>query len=154
MPTNLIKPLPIDKQAKKKAGGPHAADPGQKKRQVVIEIGKVRIRAELAQTMTAERFWFALPIYSAAEPWGDSIHFETHVESGRERGARVNGILGEIYYWAEDDRVIIAYGPTPISRPGEIRLPRPCNVLAKALDDVRILKNASPGEKVSVTALK
>ena len=154
MPTNLIRRASDDGQAKKKLASPHAKKPTSKPRQILIEIGSARIRAKLADTMTAERFWFALPIFSSVEPWGESIHFETHVETGRERGARINGVLGEIYYWAEDDRVIIAFGPTPISRPGEIRLPRPCNVLAHALDDVRILKNASPGEKVSVTALK
>ena len=154
MPTNLIKPLRTGKPAKRKKAGPQAKKSPLIERQIVIEAGKARLRAKLVPSMTAERFWVALPIFSAVEPWGDSIHFETHVESGRDRGARINGILGEIYYWAEEDRVIIAYGPTPISRPNEIRLPRPCNVLAHALDDVQILKNTMPGEKVSVKALK
>lgn len=48
--------------------------------------------------------------------------------------------------------VLIAFGRTPISRPGEMRLPGPCNVWAKALDDVTPLKDVASGEKVSVTA--
>ena len=91
-----------------------------------------------------------LPFLAAAEPWGDAIHFETYVETGRDRGAVVNGRPGEIYFWAEDDRIIIPFGPTPISRPGEIRLPRPCNPIALALDDLNVLKRARPGEMVTV----
>jgi hypothetical protein len=60
--------------------------------------------------------------------------------------------LGDICFWVEDDRVIIAFGPTPISRPGELRLPRPCNLWARAIDDVGVLKAVRPGERVSVTS--
>ena len=94
--------------------------------------------------------WAALPLFSTAETWGDSLHFETPIETGRERGARLSGKIGEIYFWADDDRVLIVFGPTPISRPDEIRLPRPCNVLARTSDDVRALKVVTPGEKVSI----
>ena len=101
---------------------------------------------------TADRIWSTLPIYSTAETWGQSLHFETPVETGRDRTARTLAQPGDICFWSEDDRILIAFGPTPISRPGEIRLPRPCNIWAKALDDVTPLKDVSPGEKVSVTA--
>jgi hypothetical protein len=60
--------------------------------------------------------------------------------------------IGDIFFWVEDDRVLIPFGTTPISRPGEIRLPRPCNVWAKAIDDVAPLKVVAAGEKVSMTA--
>lgn len=121
-------------------------------RRILIKAGRVILRAELLSTPTADRLWAALPLHCTAETWGESLHFETPVGTGRERGARLNCAAGDICYWCEDDRVIIAYGPTPISRRHEIRLPSPCNVWAKALDDVRVLKTVRPGEKVSVTA--
>jgi hypothetical protein len=120
---------------------------------VLIKAGRVAIRAELLETETANRIWTALPLFSTAETWGNSIHFETPVETGRERGARANSEAGDICFWTEDDRIIIGFGPTPISKPGEIRLPRPCNIWAKAMDDVTLLKTVVPGEKVSVTAV-
>ena len=122
-------------------------------RRVLITAGRVSIRAELLATATAERIWAALPLFSTAETWGDCIHFETPVETGRESGARAGSALGDICFWSEDDRILIAFGPTPISKAGEIRLPQPCNVWARALDDVGGLKAVTPGEKVSVTAL-
>jgi hypothetical protein len=150
MPTNIlrsrassIRPRP----AKRAAGAPGP------KRRVLIKAGRVAIRAELLDTETAERIWTALPLFSTAETWGNSVHFETPVETGRERGARANSEAGDICFWTEDDRIIIAFGPTPISRSGEIRLPRPCNIWAKAMDDVALLKTVAPGEKVSVTAV-
>jgi len=122
------------------------------KRRVEISAGKAKIRAQLLDTATADRVWQALPLHSTAQTWGEAIHFETHVETGREPTARTVVEPGEICYWVEDDRIIIAFGRTPISRPGECRLPRPCNLWARALDDVRVLKAVRPGEKVSVTA--
>jgi hypothetical protein len=146
MPTNILRHRAAPGR---KPGRP--VDAGQRRR-VVIEAGRAAIRAELLATPTADRIWAALPIFSTAETWGRAVHFETPVESGRERGARTLASPGDICFWVEDDRVLIVFGPTPISRPGEMRLPRPCNVWAKALDDVTLLKDVAPGEKVSVTA--
>lgn len=125
-----------------------------KDRRIVIDAGRAKVRAQLLDTPTADRLWHALPLYSTAQVWGACIHFETHAESGRERNARQFAELGDIYYWVEDDRVVIPFGPTPISRPGELRLPRPCNLWAHAIDDVGVLKVVRPGEKVSVTPAK
>ncbi len=150
MPTNLLR-------ARDKPGAGKQADPSTlpaTPRRVLIKAGRVSIRAELLDTATAARVWTALPLFSTAETWGTgAIHFETPVETGRERTARVNASAGDICYWIEEDRVIIAFGRTPISKAGEIRLPRPCNVWAKAMDDVASLSAVRPGEKVSLTAL-
>jgi hypothetical protein len=150
MPTNILRSRgnSISARPAKRPGGVPAA-----KRRVLIKAGRVSIRAELLDTETANRIWTALPLYSTAETWGNSIHFETPVETGRERGARANSEAGDICFWTEDDRIIIGFGPTPISKSGEIRLPRPCNIWAKAMDDVTLLKTVVPGEKVSVTAV-
>jgi hypothetical protein len=120
---------------------------------VLIRAGKVSLRAVLLDTPTADRIWAALPIHLTAETWGSSINFETPVETGRERAARAVSDPGEICFWSEDDRVIIGFGPTPLSRGHEIRLPRPCNVWANTQDDVTLLKTVAPGEKVSVAVI-
>ncbi len=85
--------------------------------------------------------------------WGRAIHFETPVDSGREPAAQALVGADDIGYWCEEDRVIIAFGATPISRPGERRLPTPCNIWAKALDDTSPLQSVVPGEKVVVSPL-
>lgn len=148
MPTNILR-----KQSGRGAAG--AAKQPQKARglrRIVLRVGRVTLRAELLDTLTAERIWGALPIHSTVETFGKAIHFEVPVESGRERGAKILAALGELYYWSEEDGIILAFGPTPISRPGQIRLPSPCNLWAKTLDDLSPLKNVTPGEKVSLSA--
>lgn len=149
MPTNLLREHNRGVRPDEDAARRRATPPG--KRRIVITAGHVKIRAQLLDTPTADRVWRAVPFYSKAEPWGQALHFETPVESGRERGARMLSEPGDIYFWVEDDRILIAFGRTPISRPGEMRLPRPCNLWARALDDVGVLKAVRPGEKVSVT---
>lgn len=117
---------------------------------VIIRAGKAVIRARLRDTTTAERIWTQLPIYSTAEIWGAAIHFETHTETGREPSARQTLKPGQIGYWVEDDRVIIGFGMTPISKAGEMRMPSPVNIWADALDDVAALVVVKPGERVAM----
>jgi uncharacterized protein len=151
MPTNLLR----DRNSSAVAGKARerrAVKPQD--RRILIRAGSAKFRAQLLDTPTADRVWQALPLHSTAETWGQAVHFETPIESGRERNARQIAAPGDICFWVEDDRIIIVFGPTPISRPGELRLPRPCNLWAQALDDVKVLKTVRPGEKVSVTPAK
>jgi hypothetical protein len=146
MPTNILRKR--NTPVRTGAEGPVRAA----RRCVLIKAGRTEIRAELLATATADRIWSALPLHGTAEKWGRSILFEVPIETGRDRTARTLAEVGDIFFWVEDDRVVIPFGATPISRPGEIRLPRPCNVWAKAMDDVAPLKEVASGEKVSMTA--
>ncbi len=146
MPTNILRHgsrKPLERASPPGAGGV---------RHILLRAGRVTLRLELLATPTADRIWAALPIYSTAETWGASLHFEIPVATGRERGAKINIAPGEICFWSEEHRVLVAFGPTPISGAGPIRLPSPCNVWAHALSDVGALAAVRPGEKVSISA--
>ncbi len=142
-PTNILRDGNTRPSARNR--GPRAA-----KREILVRAGTVAIRARLLDTPTADRIWSTLPIYSTAETWGRLVHFETPVETGREPGATWTLSAGQIAFWAEEDRVVVGFGPTPLSRLGEIRLQAPCNIWAVALDDVAALANVRPGERVAV----
>ena len=144
MPTNLLRRTP-DKRTR-------AASPSTAKRTAILKVGKASVRISLVPSRTADVIWHALPIYAFAETWGESIHFEVPVRSGRERGARLNAGPRDILFWADDDRVVFAWGPTPISRDHERRLMRPCNVWAEALDPLTAFAGTVPGAKVTLTA--
>ncbi len=146
MPTNILRG---DNVKPKTARRPRAQGEA---RQVLIRAGKVVVRARLFDTPTADLIWQQLPIYSTAETWGHAIHFETPVETGRDRAAKHSLKAGEIGYWTEDDRVIIGFGMTPISKAGEIRMPSPVNIWAVSLDDVAVFESVRPGERVSLLA--
>lgn len=119
-------------------------------REVLIRAGTVAIRARLLDTPTADRVWAALPIYGLAQTWGSEIYFKTEISADREAGARDVVRAGEIAFWPDGDAIAIGFGPTPVSKSGEIRLASPCNVWALALDDVRQLKAVYAGERVAV----
>lgn len=142
MPTDILR-----KRSDGAARAARATAPAAE-RIVVITAGRIVLRARLAATATADRIWTALPLYGVVEPWGDAIHFEVPVSSGRDRTARLQTSPGDICFWSDERRVLIAYGPTPISRPGEVRMPAPVNVFASALDDVGVLRDVRVGEKV------
>lgn len=148
MPTNILRKAADQRRPQATGGKRITAGP----RRAVLTAGKVSIRLELAETATADLVWGALPLHSTAETWGQAVHFETPLEAGRDRSAKINGVVGEIYFWIENDRIIVPFGPTPISRPGECRLPSPANVWARALDDVAALTGVRPGAKVSLIA--
>ena len=119
-------------------------------REIVIRAGNVAIRARLLETPTAERIWQALPIYASAQMWGHEVYFEAPVSTDAEPDAREVVSAGEIAFWPDGDAIAIGFGPTPVSRKGEIRLASPCNIWAMALDDVSQLKSVHAGEDVVV----
>ncbi|MGQ0673934.1 MAG: cyclophilin-like fold protein [Hyphomicrobium sp.] len=119
-------------------------------REVLIQAGRVAIRARLLDTPTADQIWQALPITADAKTWGREVYFEAPVASVREPGARDVVNAGEIVYWPDGDSIAIGFGPTPLSRKGEIRLASRCNIWAMALDDVTQLRGVYAGERVTV----
>jgi hypothetical protein len=119
-------------------------------REILIRAGKVSIRARLLKTPTAERIWAALPIYAQAQMWGHEFYFRAPVSSDCEPEAREVVSAGEIAFWPDGKSIAIGFGPTPVSKKGEIRMASPCNIWALALDDVSSLKSVHAGEDVAV----
>jgi uncharacterized protein len=119
-------------------------------REILIRAGDVAIRARLLETPTADRIWAALPIYASAQTWGEEVYFAAPMANAAEADAREVVEAGEIAFWPDGEAIAIGFGPTPISRNGEIRLASACNVWAKAIDDVRQLRVVHSGERIAV----
>jgi uncharacterized protein len=145
MPTNYLRRAAENPPPASKA-------PPQSRGSDVVEltIGGLPIRVQLHSTPSAQRIIAALPLFSIAETWGESIHFEIPISGGRDRTARLNAEIGGFYYWAEEQRLLLVFGPTPISGNGPIRLPRPCNVIGQTDDDLSSFRKIHPGQKVSL----
>ncbi len=120
------------------------------KRQLAIDVGEIVVRVELLDTPTADALWRAAPFSSHARTWGEEVYFETPVGVPKEKNARDVVEAGEIAFWVEGSSIAIGFGRTPVSRGNEIRLAAPVNIWARALDDVRALKPARDGAKISV----
>ena len=125
-------------------------------RKILIRSSAVELSAQLLDTPTAARVWATLPIRAVAQTFGQEIHFDTHVETGWEPGAREIINLGEIGFSVENDNITIGFGPTPISRGDEIRLDGPANIFAvfEDLDELPRLSGVKPGQLIEVLAVK
>jgi uncharacterized protein len=119
--------------------------------QIRFEFATVTIEAELLDTPTANAILAALPITCCALTWGEEVYFDVPVEVAREQAARAIVTPGEIAYWPDGPAIAIGFGRTPISRGDETRLASPCNVFARALDDVKTLAAVKAGTKVKVS---
>jgi uncharacterized protein len=118
-----------------------------------FEFATVTMEAELLETPTANAILAALPITSSALTWGEEVYFDVPVEVAREEAARAIVTPGEIAYWPDGPAIAIGFGRTPISRGDETRLASPCNVFARALDDVKTLAAVKAGTKVKVSVV-
>ena len=118
-----------------------------------FDFGTLTLDAELLDTPTAKAIAAALPITSSALTWGEEVYFDVPVDVDREANARAVVEMGEIAYWPDGPAIALGFGRTPISKGGEIRLASPCNIFAKALDDMKSLGTIKAGAKVKVTAV-
>jgi hypothetical protein len=115
-----------------------------------FDFGILTLEAELLDTPTARAIAAALPLSASVMTWGDEVYFEVPVRVAREPGARDVVAPGEIAYWPEGHCIAVGFGRTPISQGDETRLASPCNIFAKAVSDVKALKQVRAGTKVKV----
>lgn len=122
-----------------------------KKRIIQIASGSVTVTAQLADTPTADAIWNALPITGEVNTWGDEIYFSIPVTLELEQGAAEVVECGALGYWPSGSAFCIFFGPTPVSRPGEIRPASAVNVFGKVIGDTAVLKRIRPGSRIVVS---
>lgn len=119
------------------------------KRQIRIKAGAVTALAELNETKTADAIWQALPMSSTANRWGDEVYFSIPVKVALEAGREVVQ-MGDLGYWPHGPAFCIFFGPTPVSRKGEIRPASAVNVFGKVIGDSAAFKKVKDGDAVLV----
>jgi len=110
------------------------------------------VEAELLEERnprTAKAIWEALPFEEKANTWGDEIYFSILVKQ-KEENAQESVEPGDLGYWPHGKGFCIFFGPTPISRKGEIRPADPVNVFAKVVGDPKVFKKMGDGDKIRV----
>jgi hypothetical protein len=110
------------------------------------------VEAELLEEKnpkTAEAVWAKLPFEVRANTWGDEIYFSIPVKIGEEH-AQETVEAGDLGYWPPGAGFCIFFGPTPISRGGEIRPANPVNVFGKVKGDLKVFKKVRSGDKLRI----
>ncbi len=118
-------------------------------KRIRITAGDIEAAAELNSTATAEAIWQSLPIKGRAHLWGDEIYFSIPLSLELEAGQELVS-MGDLGYWPEGKAFCIFFGPTPVSRGGEIRPASPVAVFGKIIGDATILKKVATGTGITV----
>jgi len=118
-------------------------------RAIVITVGEVSAEAQLNESPTATAIWGALPISAEADTWGDEIYFDVGVTAGLESLREVVE-AGDLGYWPPGRAFCIFFGPTPMSRGGEIRPASPVSVVGRIAGDPKVFKTVRAGSPVTV----
>lgn len=116
-----------------------------------ITIAELNLVAELTQTPSADALWDALPLSTQAHRWGDELYFSVPFQVPLESGAREVVQAGDVAYWPDGPALCFFFGPTPISRPGEIRAAAAVNVCGLIRGDSSILQQANDKATVTLT---
>jgi uncharacterized protein len=105
-----------------------------------IRIGQLTMEADLHDTSTAQKIARMLPISASFNTWGDEIYFPIAVTSELEEDAREVVGVGDLGYWPPGKAFCIFFGPTPMSRPGEIRPASAVNIIGRIKGDATQFK--------------
>jgi uncharacterized protein len=120
-------------------------------RSMLIRVNELELIAELTSTATAEALWNALPLQAQANRWGDELYFSVPFQVPLEADARAVVQAGEVAYWPDGPALCFFFGPTPVSRPGEIRAASAVNICGTIRGDITALSKAADGAMVSLT---
>lgn len=112
-----------------------------------LKAGNVKLEVELNETSTAQKIWEALPMEATVNTWGDEIYFSIPVKLEQEKPQETVQ-EGDVAYWPPGHALCVFFGPTPVSKPGEIRPYSPVTVVGKVLGDAKVLKGVKDGERV------
>lgn len=122
-------------------------------RRIKITAGKAEAIAELNDSKMADAIWEGLPFEASGSTWGDEIYFRIPVAPATGPTKEVVE-LGELGLWPPGNAFCIFYGPTPISRPGEIRPADAVIVFGKIVGDPKVFKGSRSGVKVTVQRME
>ena len=105
-----------------------------------IKIGSLSMDAELNDTATAKKVADALPITASFSTWGDEIYFSIPVDAPLEDSAKEVVEMGDLGYWPTGKAFCIFFGPTPVSRPGQIVPASAVNIIGEVSGDAQRFK--------------
>ena len=117
---------------------------------IQIRINGIQLEGVLNDTMTAQAIWNILPIDTQVDIWGDEIYFRISMDLPLEQRQELVE-SGDLGYWPPGNAFCIFFGPTPMSRGGEIRPASAVTVFGKISGDATVLRGTTADATVSVT---
>ncbi len=120
------------------------------KHKVEILIPKLKnIEIELDDSSspnTIKKLFDSLPFTVGLNLWGDEIYTNESPIIENEENAKPVVELNDVAYWPTGKAICLFFGPTPISKKGEIKPYSPVNIIGKILNpDKSVLKKITNG---------
>jgi len=107
---------------------------------IVLEVGNLKLKAELSDTPTAQAIAAVLPIETAFATWGDEYYFPIPVDMPLDATRTLKVQVGDLAYWPEGKSLAVFYGPTPAS-PGDRPVPASeVSPVGRITDDPTLLR--------------
>ena len=119
-------------------------------KKIKMTAGELKVKAELNDTGTAKAIWETLPLQGHANLWGNEIYFSIPLSLELEAGQELVS-TGDLGYWPAGNAFCIFFGPTPISRSGEIRAASKVTVFGKIISDATVFKKISVGTEINIS---
>ena len=119
-------------------------------KKIKITAGELEAKAELNDTGTAKAIWETLPLQGHVSLWGDEIYFSIPLSLELETGQELVS-TGDLGYWPTGNAFCIFFGPTPISRSGEIRAASQVTVFGKIIGDATVFKKISVATEINIS---
>jgi len=94
-------------------------------REISIELDDSR------SPKTVQAILEKLPVEINITKWGDELYTERTQISANEENAKREVDYLDVAYWPEGNALCLFYGPTPISRDGQILAYSPVNIVGK-----------------------
>mgnify|MGYP001304528219 CR=1 FL=1 len=117
---------------------------------LILEVGPVRLQAELADNSIAAAILNALPISERCQRWGEEIYFPIPVDMANDGGQDVVE-LGDLAYWPPGKALCIFFGPTPASHGDEPRAASAVTVVGKVVGDLLPLSQVQSGAEIVIS---
>ena len=118
-------------------------------RKIRIKAGLIEAIAELNDTRTALAIWEALPIKARVNLWGEEVYFSIPVSLELEVGQELVS-AGDLGYWLRGKAFCIFFGPTPVSKEGEIRPASAVTVFGRVTSDATVFKQVAEGTEIII----
>ncbi|ADM27897.1 protein of unknown function DUF369 [Ignisphaera aggregans DSM 17230] len=112
-------------------------------------IGDIVVEIINKNLKTIEALLKNIPFESEVNLWGEEIYFSTPIAVPLENPDSIVD-KGIVAYWPPGQALCIFFGPTPISKPNEIRPASPVNVIGYVVEGLEKLRLVKEGERVVV----
>tara|TARA_Y100000590_G_scaffold446096_1_gene579317 strand:- start:1536 stop:1928 length:393 start_codon:yes stop_codon:yes gene_type:complete len=124
-------------------------------RTIKITINELSIKADLNDSVTADKLWAVMPIKGVVKRWGREIYFDLPMKDDRSKEARESLVIGEIAFWPEGSAFCIFWGQTPASNnDSDIRAINPVNPLGRLrIIPIPDLDAVNPGDTIVLERL-